>query len=107
MVSSATAMEFCPGQLATNTPRWDAARTSMVFTPAPARTTSERACAAWKTSPVTCLLRTTRMWASRAAPGRSFTDTPGWWSTVSPRARKSSSRSFGNASATRIFMRPG
>ena len=78
MASSATAMEFCPGQLATYTPRREAAPTSMVFTPAPARTTSESAGAPAKTSPVTCLPRTTRMRASRAAAGRSATETVGW-----------------------------
>jgi hypothetical protein len=78
MASSATAMEFCPGQLATYTPRREAAPTSMVFTPAPARITSDRAGALAKTSPVTCLPRTTRIRASRAAAGRSATETAGW-----------------------------
>ena len=41
----------------------------MVFTPAPARTTSERAGAASKTSAVTCLPRTTRTRASRRGGG--------------------------------------
>jgi hypothetical protein len=44
--NSATAMEFLPGQLLTNMPRLLAALTSMVLTPAPARSTSARWCEA-------------------------------------------------------------
>ena len=40
--SSATATEFFPGQFATEIPRSDAASTSIVLYPAPARTTRER-----------------------------------------------------------------
>jgi hypothetical protein len=42
MTSSATAIEFFPGQLATKMPRLEAAGTSIVSTPAPARMTRLR-----------------------------------------------------------------
>ena len=43
ITSSATAIEFLPGQLETKTPELDAAATSIVSMPAPARITSVRA----------------------------------------------------------------
>src|SRR6266511_315531 len=104
IASSATAIEFCPGQFATNTPRRDAAATSIVFTPAPARTTSESAGAPSKTSAETCFERTTRIDAPRAAAGSSPAATSGRWSTSSPSAASGASCSFGNASATRMRM---
>lgn len=73
MVSSATAMAFWPGQLATNTPRALAAARSIVFTPAPARTIKLSAVPASIAFWFTSLERTTRMFTPATACGSSAT----------------------------------
>ena len=60
MTSSATAMAFRPGQLATKIPFEDAVVKSMVFTPAPARIIKLREGHAFKCSAVTFVERTTK-----------------------------------------------
>ena len=75
--SSATAIEFLPGQLLTKTPRALAVFTSMVLTPAPARSTSASWSAALSVSAVTCLPRTTRILQGAIEPGQLLG--PGGW----------------------------
>jgi hypothetical protein len=69
MVSSATATAFLPGQLATYTPRAEAASTAIVLVPAPARMTSARLADAPRWAALTLVLRTTSTsgWTSARA----------------------------------------
>ena len=67
MVSSATAIAFLPGQLATKIPRLLAAAASIVLVPAPARITSERCGDAASAASLTTVERTTRMSAEVSA----------------------------------------
>ena len=65
--SSATAIEFLPGQLATKMPRSEAVATSIVSYPAPARTIRLRALAPSNTAAFTLVPRTRRMSGSCTA----------------------------------------
>ena len=107
ITSSATAIEFLPGQLETKTPRLDAVLTSMVSMPAPARMTSVSAVPALSASAFTFLPRTMRMCgsAARMAAGSSSAFTSGCETTVQPSSFSPSIPTFSNLSAINTFMR--
>src|SRR5262249_15680015 len=102
----ATAMEFLPGQLETNTPRSDAALTSMVSIPAPARITRLRLVPLRRASPVTFVPRTmsTLGSCSLRATGSASAVRSGSDTTVQPSSLSPSMPTFSNLSAMRIFI---
>ena len=104
--SSATAAAFLPGQLATNTPRWDAAAVSIVSTPAPARTTSSSDGAASRASAVTRVERTTKTAGScsRSASTTASPLSPASSTTVCPASRMASRAAGETESATRTVI---
>ena len=106
ITSSATATELRPGQLETNTPRADAAGTSIVSMPAPARITRPRLGPAFSAAAVTLVLRTisTLGSVSASAAGRSSAVSSGRISTVQPSSLSPSIPTFSNLSAIRTFM---
>ena len=103
--SSATAIEFLPGQLATWMPRREAPSTSIVLTPAPARITRARAAEASRCRASTRVLRTTRIsgWVLRSASSKASSSRSGSLTTSRPISRKRSRPVGGNLSAIRIF----
>jgi hypothetical protein len=108
MTSSATATEFLPGQFVTKMPSAEAAATSIVSMPAPARITSVSAVPASSASRVTFLLRTIRICGSscRTSAGSASAVTSGCDTTVHPSSCKPSMPTFSNLSAIRTFMCP-
>ena len=99
-------MEFLPGQLDTKMPRLEAAATSMVSMPAPARITSVRAVPALRVSAVTLVPRTIRMWGSTSltAPGSAWAVRSGCETMLQPSSLRPSMPTFSNLSAMRTFM---
>src|SRR5688572_698359 len=106
MTSSATAIAFFPGQFETNTPRAEAAATSMVSMPAPARITRPRPGPAPSVAAVTFVLLTMRMLGSDSATaaGRSSAVRSGRDTTVHPSSCSPSTPTFSNLSAIRTFI---
>src|SRR4051812_40956631 len=107
ITSSATAIEFLPGQLLTKIPRLEAGATAILSMAAPARITRVSAVPAPSASAPTFLLRTMRMCGSvsriRAASPSAFTS--GWETTSHPSSLRPSIPTFSNLSAMRTFIR--